>query len=51
VVHKPLVANYWHFELAIDSKHGKIEKVKSGWHKLVCSSIRDKVQEVAIFQA
>lgn len=50
VVHKPLMANYWHFELSIDTAHGKIESAKSAWQKVICSSIRDRIQEKAIFK-
>ena len=49
VVHKPLVSNYWHFELSITSPDHVIIDTKGAWKKLICSSIRKQIQEKAEF--
>jgi hypothetical protein len=48
VVHRPLMSNYWHFEFLIETEHGDLQ-YNSKWQKLICSSIRDHIQQVAIF--
>ena len=50
VVHKPLMANYWHFEFQVDSDHGTVVKTKAEWQRLICANIRGHVQEKAIFE-
>lgn len=50
IVHKPLASNYWHFEFEIQSNHNIIGNTSSAWKKLVCSTIRDRVQEIAVFE-
>jgi hypothetical protein len=49
IIHQPLIANYWHFEFEVNSQHGKVEKGDKGWQKLVCSMVRDRVQDKAKF--
>ncbi len=50
VCHKPLVANYWHFEFQVFDNNGDlIDNMKTGWRKLICSSIRDRLQEIVKF--
>jgi hypothetical protein len=51
VVHKPLIANYWHFELSVVSDANHNLAVNSGkWRGLVFSLIRDRVQDKAVFE-
>jgi hypothetical protein len=50
VVHKPLMANYWHFEFHVNSTHGAILKTKADWQKVICAAIRGQVQEKAVFE-
>lgn len=49
IIHKPLVANYWHFEFIIYADGQELKNAKGIWKQLLCSSIRDKIQEVAKF--
>jgi hypothetical protein len=49
IVHKPLMANYWHFEIFISSPDHKIVSSDGKWRQLICSSIRDRIQEIAVF--
>ncbi len=50
IVHRPLKANFWHFEIEVDSDHGIVAKNKAAWHKIICSSIRDRLQEISVFK-
>ena len=51
IVHKPLVANYWHFEFKVIAENEEIDTINSkAWRKAICSSIRDRVQEIAVFK-
>lgn len=50
VVHKPLVANYWHFELNVTSPDHNLSTTGGKWRELVFSAIRDKIQEIAVFE-
>jgi len=50
IVHKPLIANFWHFEFATHSEHGEVVDTSAAWKKLICSSILDRIQEKAFFQ-
>ena len=50
VAHKPTVSNYWHFEFKVMANGEEIESIDSkAWRKLICSSISDRIQEVAVF--
>ena len=41
IVHKPLVANYWHFEFKVIAENEEIDTINSkAWRKAICSSIR-----------
>lgn len=50
VEHKPLVSNYWHFELTVTSPDHIINNSSGAWRKLICSGIRDRIQEKAVFE-
>lgn len=49
VCHKPLNANYWHFEFKILANGIEITNVSSAYKKLICSFITDHIQEIAVF--
>lgn len=49
VEHKPLVSNYWHFELVVTSPDHLIISASGAWRRLICSGIRDRIQEKAVF--
>lgn len=51
VCHKPTVSNYWHFEFKVMANGEEIKSIDSkAWRKLICSSISDRIQEVALFR-
>jgi hypothetical protein len=51
VIHKPLVSNYWHFELIIKSdSHQEIKSSDPKWREKICTTIMDEIQEKAIFE-
>lgn len=51
VVHKPLMANFWHFEFrVVDADDKEIKNIGSKWKELLCSSIRDRVHQYAEFE-
>lgn len=49
IVHRPLNANYWHFEFEIDANGKPMKKLgeKPAWHKTVASIILDQLLEIA----
>jgi len=50
ICHKPLVSNFWHFEfLVVDAAGNEIKGNGKGYRKTVYSSIRDKIQDIAVF--
>lgn len=50
VVHKPLIANYWHFELFVSSPNHEFTTTNGKWRGLVYSAIRVKIQDKAVFE-
>jgi hypothetical protein len=50
VIHKPLKANYWHFELLITSPNHKIHRADPVWRNNICSAIRARIVRKAKFE-
>ena len=51
LIHKPLVSNYWHFELSVkDAQNNEIKNAGAKWKKSVCSTIRSRMQDTAVFE-
>lgn len=50
VLHKPLVANYWHFEFSVLIDDVEIKNTGSSYKKLACNLISTRIQEVAKFK-
>ena len=50
VSHRPLECNYWHFEFIVIANGVEITNANSGWKKLICSTVIDRIQEVSIFK-
>lgn len=50
VKHAPIISNYWHFEFSVFADGKEMPIANAKWKKLICSSICDRIRQIAVFK-